>query len=154
MVTLTAVSRSLTSHRMLTVALAAVLCHDDSASAFLEASKASPGQKRAQGQNRYPYYPHAMSVALFHRTLFLTKQPNEVRSIPVRLEPERRPRETLGGPHKEKRQSPTADMANEGTQCRPKRKDGNERLQKVRSRREAESKRIRRDTLGKLQRSD
>lgn len=77
MVALATVSRGLASHPicMLTVALATVLCHCKSGSAFLEAGKTGPDQKRAQGQNRYTHYPQAMSVTLFHRPLVLTKQP-------------------------------------------------------------------------------
>lgn len=73
MVALTAISRGLTRHCMLAVALTAGLCHSDSARAFLEAGKAGPGQKRAESQDRYTHYPQAMSVTSFHRTLFLTK---------------------------------------------------------------------------------
>jgi hypothetical protein len=63
---LTAVSRGLAQHRMLAVALAAVLCHSDIARAFLETSKASPGQQREEGQNCYPRYSQAMSFVSRH----------------------------------------------------------------------------------------
>ena len=78
-VALAAVSRGLASHRMLAVALAAVLCHCDSASAFLEAGKTRSGQKRAKGQDCYTCYPQTMSATSFHRTLLLTKQPESSR---------------------------------------------------------------------------
>lgn len=75
MVALAAVSRSLARHHMLAVALAAVLYHGDIARFFLETGKARPGQKRAKGQDRYPRYPQAMSLAAFHRTLLLLGSP-------------------------------------------------------------------------------
>ncbi len=71
---LAAVSRGLASHRVLAVALAAVLCHFDIASSLLEAGKTGPGQKRAEGQDCYTHYPQAMSITSFHRTLLFTKQ--------------------------------------------------------------------------------
>ena len=47
--TLTAINSRFTKHRMLAVALAAVLCHSDITSALLETGKAGPAQKDAQG---------------------------------------------------------------------------------------------------------
>jgi len=64
--TLTAVSRGLAHHRMLAVALAAVLCHSDIARALLETSKARPGQQGEEGQNCYPRYAQAMSFVSRH----------------------------------------------------------------------------------------
>jgi hypothetical protein len=66
MMTLTAINCGFTNHRMLAVALAAVLCHSDIASAFLETSKASPGQQREESQNCYPRYSQAMSFVPCH----------------------------------------------------------------------------------------
>ncbi len=66
---LATVSRGLASHRMLTMTLAAILCHCDSASTFLEAGKARPGQKGDEGQGRDTGYPEAMSFMLLHDAL-------------------------------------------------------------------------------------
>jgi hypothetical protein len=44
-VTLAAVHRRLTTHRMLAMALAAILGHSDGAGSFLEARQARPGEK-------------------------------------------------------------------------------------------------------------
>ena len=75
MVALAAISCSLASHRMLAVALAAVLCHYSSANAFLEAGKTRPGQKRTKSQDCYSYYPQTMSVTSFHRTVLFLRSP-------------------------------------------------------------------------------
>jgi hypothetical protein len=69
MVALAAVSRGLASHNMLTVSLAAVLCHCDITDSFLEASKVRPGQKRAKRQDRDTCYPEAMSLVLLHSAI-------------------------------------------------------------------------------------
>lgn len=67
--TLTAVSRSLSHHYVLAVALAAVLCHSQIAHAFLEASKTRPGQKRDKGQGYDSRSVQAMSCVLRHGAL-------------------------------------------------------------------------------------
>jgi len=69
MVALAAVSRSLAGHRMLAMTLAAILCHGDSVSAFLEAGKARPGQKRDESQKRDACYPEVMFFGSLHGTI-------------------------------------------------------------------------------------
>lgn len=90
MVSPAAVSRGLARHRMLAVALAAVLCHCDRASTFLEAGKTGPGQKREKGQHRYTRYPEAMSITSFHCILLFTKQPESSRQSLLSLLPRNR----------------------------------------------------------------
>ena len=62
-------------HGALALPSAAILCHCESASPLLEAGKTGPGQEREEGQNHDAQYPGAMSLALFHLTLSISKQP-------------------------------------------------------------------------------
>jgi len=81
---LATVSRGLARHRMLAVALAAVLCHSDIASACLETSKAGPGQQGEKGQKCYPRYSQAMSFVSRH-----SAPPTFLRSPNRRVNPAR-----------------------------------------------------------------
>lgn len=65
-VALATVSRGLAGHSMLTMALAAVLRHLGVASTLLNTGEAGPGQKKGEGQDRYPHYPEAMSLVPLH----------------------------------------------------------------------------------------
>jgi hypothetical protein len=66
MLTLTAINRRFTNHRVPAVTLAAVLCHSDIVGAFLKTSKARPGHKGEESENGYPRYSQTMSFVPPH----------------------------------------------------------------------------------------
>lgn len=71
LVALATFGRHIAHHGVLAVTLAAVFRHYDSATAFVEACKTRPGQKREESQECYAHCPEARFRAPFHDALGL-----------------------------------------------------------------------------------
>jgi len=85
-VALAALRGHIRRHNVLTMSLATVLCHLDTASFHLQAGKTCPGEKRKERQSAD--YPVAMSAVELHLIAILMLYPaSQFPSIPVTEKP-------------------------------------------------------------------